>query len=100
MSGGVVSALECFSEARGLDRSLEIAADLNNLDHQGPDALDSSYDSPSPKAAEYAEYIGTIGHDCVEAASGEARANACLRSANGVFDACVDKCLTLSSAAK
>lgn len=61
----VFAALSCFGEDRGLDRSLEIAADLNNmakvstLEH--PAEL-----SPSPNACAYAEYLCRLGLLCTE----------------------------------
>ena len=59
------SALECYSEARGLDRSLEIAADLTNLDHA---ASSSGGDAPSvsPAAASYVARLHHIGQGCLE----------------------------------
>ena len=38
------AALDCYSEQRGLDRSLEIATDLTNLDHSSEN---SSHPGPS-----------------------------------------------------
>lgn len=76
------SALECFSEAQGLDRSLEIAADLTNLDSA---ASSSGREAPSvsPAAASYVARLNSIGQDCL-ADSADGR-KACLKLMTHAF---------------
>lgn len=59
------TALACFSEDRGLDRSLEIAADLNNIAKVSTlkDAVELL---PSPNASAYADYLCRLGLLCTE----------------------------------
>ena len=58
-------ALACFGEDRGLDRSLEIAADLNNIAKVSTlkDAVELL---PSPNASAYADYLCRLGLLCTE----------------------------------
>ena len=72
------AALACFSESRGLGRSLEIAADLTNLDAAGPNN-DAEHPVPSPEPASYVEYLGRIASDCTEAADLPTRRAAILK---------------------
>lgn len=63
--GKVFKALECFAEERGLDRSLEIAADLNNIAKAS--TLSEPVElSPSPNAQTYADYLCRLGLLCTE----------------------------------
>ncbi|KAK9906600.1 hypothetical protein WJX75_004761 [Coccomyxa subellipsoidea] len=63
--GRVFKALECFAEERGLDRSLEIAADLNNIAKAS--TLSEPVElSPSPNAQTYADYLCRLGLLCTE----------------------------------
>lgn len=59
------AALACFGEDRGLDRSLEIAADLNNIAKVSTlkDAVELL---PSPNASAYADYLCRLGLLCTE----------------------------------
>lgn len=48
------AAMECFAQSRGLDRSLEIATDLTNLDH----SMDHpEHPGPSPPVLAYTKYL-------------------------------------------
>ena len=67
------SAIECFSEARGLDRSLEIAADLNNLESSDPAS------SVSPAAANYVAYLKNIAQLSLDTANSKHSQEACLK---------------------
>lgn len=75
-------ALGCFAEAAGLDRSLEIAADLNNLAkasqvESGPVQL-----APTGNAAAYADYVARLGMKCTEEDAADDIEAAALRRAS------------------
>ena len=61
----VFTALGCFSEERGLDRSLEIAADLNNI-AKASTLTEPIELAPSPNAQAYADYLCRLGLLCTE----------------------------------
>lgn len=71
-------AMDCFSERRGLDRSLEIAADLNNLEPS--ESLPSSPPlKASPAAAAYTAYLTSLAQRASESKDSTLSQQACLR---------------------
>lgn len=87
-SSSVKDALSCFSEARGLDRSLEIARDLTNMgaassSGKSPAGSDASLPKATAVAESYGAYIGRVGQSAVEGADVEERSAACLRCVSG-----------------
>lgn len=74
---GVRQAVECFSEARGLDRSLEIAADLNNL--SSSEQLGNSSTGVSPAAAAYVAYLKHVAQSSLDTSDLTLSNKACLR---------------------
>ena len=70
-------AVECFSEARGLDRSLEIAADLTHLNTT--EQPGESAPGVSPAAAAYAAYLSRICEGSSESLERSDREAACLK---------------------
>ncbi|KAK9826825.1 hypothetical protein WJX81_004535 [Elliptochloris bilobata] len=75
---GVFAALERFGEAAGLDRSLDIAADLNNIARsstlEGPIHL-----VPGEDAQAYCAYLGGLSTQCMEAGTLEERCDGAQR---------------------
>ncbi len=75
---GVTKAMDCFSERQGLDRSLEIAADLYNLDSDSQNG--SSSPSVSPAAAAYVAYLTNLAQKASNPEDQSGSQHACLRS--------------------
>ena len=76
---GVTKATDCFSERQGLDRSLEIASDLYNLDSGSQNG--SSSPSVSPAAAAYVAYLTNLAQKSSNPDDESSSQQACLRSA-------------------
>jgi hypothetical protein len=75
------AALAFFTEARGLDRSLEIAADLNNI-ARTTEIRDAFELRPTANARAYAEYVFSLALRCTEADEAPEIEQAALRSAS------------------
>ena len=74
----MTQAMECFSERQGLDRSLEIAADLYNLD-SGSQNGDTS-PGVSPAATAYVAYLTNLAQKSSDPEDKASSEQACLRS--------------------
>ena len=84
-SPSVAAALDCFSEARGLDRSLEIAADLTNIGEglrkDSSESSDGAAPGPTAAADAYGQYLRSIGQRGAESEDIRDRNQACLKYA-------------------
>ncbi|KAK9817905.1 hypothetical protein WJX72_004033 [[Myrmecia] bisecta] len=76
---GVWAALDRFTESRGLDRSLEVAADLNNLAKASSLPAQELAPQASPQAEAYGSYVSRLGRECVEGETLAERRQAGLR---------------------
>lgn len=59
-------ALDYFSEKRGLDRALEIAADLNNIARSSTQDREAYVLRPTVNTQAYTSYLQKLGVDCIE----------------------------------
>lgn len=75
---GIRSALLCFSESKGLNRSLEIAADLTNLDSSDSRETDA-VPSISSRASAYIDYLKEITQESITSPAAPANQEACLK---------------------
>ena len=79
----MTQAMDCFSERQGLDRSLEIASDLYNLDSGSQNGSSSS--GVSPAAAAYVAYLTNLAQKSSDPEDKPTSQQACLRSASTNF---------------